>query len=438
MAMQPLIFKGNLSLSGITFWGEEFGVVNTTSNGVVTLSLTIDDIAQVAGTWVYTGTSFYSGTNLLTQQPFSNVESEMVEGTASGTTSLIQFFEGGESLVAEATLTDNRMLSGLVFAESGYLAGKLFLLAEDSGTGNETPGNSEVVIFEGTPEDETVSGGSGNDTLSGGDGDDTIDAGGGNDTLEGGAGDDNLFGGAGNDAIEGGAGNDNLFGGTGNDNIAGGDGDDILDGGSGPDRMTGGAGNDLYYVDNKKDVVNETDNAGTSDTVPAVNLSDLGSQIDTVVSSVKYTLTNYVENLTLAESSAKIAGTGNGLGNLITGNAGSNKLSGLAGNDTLDGGAGADKLTGGEGQDAFRFSNLASGGTDTVTDFAAGDQLAFDIGVFAALANADANNYRDYLVLAKNSLFYDADGNDGAAAIKIVSLKGSGVGSLTFEDFVFV
>lgn len=438
MATQSLVFKGNLSLSGITFWGEEYGVVDTTSNGVVTLSLSLADDGSAAGTWVYTGTSFYSGTNLLTQQPFSGVETETVQGTASGTAELIMFFADGDTLVGEASLTNNRMLSGVAFAEEGYLTGKLLLLAEDSGTGNDTPGTGEDIIFEGTPADETVIGGGGNDTLTGGEGDDTIDGGSGSDTLEGGDGDDNLFGGSGNDAIEGGAGNDNLFGGTGNDNITAGDGDDILDGGSGPDRMSGGAGNDTYYVDNKKDVVTETDNAGTSDTTTAVNLTDLGSQVDTVVASVKYTLTNYVENLTLGESSAKLAGTGNGLGNLITGNAGSNKLSGLSGNDTLDGGAGADKLTGGDGQDTFKFSNLATGGADSVTDFVAGDALAFDTGVFGALLAVDANNYANYLVLTKNTLSYDADGSGGAAPIKIVSLKGSGVAALSFDDFVFL
>ena len=60
--------------------------------------------------------------------------------------------------------------------------------------------------------------------------------------------------------------------------------------------MAGGAGNDTYIVDNTGDVVTEAANAGT----------------DLVYSSVTYTLTANVENLTLTGSS-NINGTGNTL-----------------------------------------------------------------------------------------------------------------------------
>ncbi|WP_300337524.1 calcium-binding protein [Accumulibacter sp.] len=102
-------------------------------------------------------------------------------------------------------------------------------------------------------------------------------------------------------------------------------GNDSLDGGSGTDTLVGGAGNDTYVIDNTGDVV--TENAGEG--------------ADLVRSSVSYTLTANVENLTLTGTSA-LNGTGNTLNNLLTGNSGNNVLSGGTGADTLIGGAGND------------------------------------------------------------------------------------------------
>ncbi len=98
-----------------------------------------------------------------------------------------------------------------------------------------------------------------------------------------------------------------------------------------------------------------------------------GGGIDTVQSSVTYTLGNNIENLTLT-GSANINGTGNGLDNYILGNSGSNLLTGAGGNDTLDGGAGGtDTLVGGAGNDLYLVSNSntvvtegAGGGDDTI------------------------------------------------------------------------
>lgn len=129
----------------------------------------------------------------------------------------------------------------------------------------------------------------------------------------------------GNDVLDGGEGNDTLFGNGGNDSLSGGSGNDTLNGGSGFDVMVGGSGNDIYVVDSVSDVVTEALNAGA----------------DEVRSSVSYSLSESVENMTLTGAVA-INGTGNDLSNSLVGNDAANVLNGGAGLDTLSGGLGDD------------------------------------------------------------------------------------------------
>ncbi|MEI7473596.1 MAG: calcium-binding protein [bacterium] len=127
--------------------------------------------------------------------------------------------------------------------------------------------------------------------------------------------------------------NNSITGYTGNNYIDGGAGDDYIDGGIGADTMIGGLGNDTYIVDNIGDIITET--------------STLATEIDTVNSSITYSLATNVENLTLTGSTA-INGTGNALNNIITGN---------TGNNTLDGGIGIDTMIGGLGNDTYYVDN---------------------------------------------------------------------------------
>ncbi|MDD1434823.1 hypothetical protein MEO42_27930, partial [Dolichospermum sp. ST_sed6] len=155
--------------------------------------------------------------------------------------------------------------------------------------------------------------------------------------------------------------------------LTGGLGNDTLTGGLGNDTLIGGAGNDSYYVDNTADIITENLNEGT----------------DIVYSSVTYTLTTNVENLTLQGTTA-IKGTGNDLNNSITGNTADNVLTGGLGNDTLIGNAGSDTLIGGFGNDTLHLGlndnavdnvNYVLGdATDTVYQFVrgvGGDKLNF-------------------------------------------------------------
>jgi VCBS repeat-containing protein len=286
--------------------------------------------------------------------------------------------------------------------------------ASINGTGNELDnvivGNSGNNVLSGLAGDDTLTGNAGNDTLDGGTGSDTMAGGAGNDTylvdnmgdivtealnagtdlvqssvtytltgnvenltltgvdaingtgntlnniitgntaanvMDGGVGADTLNAGSGDDTLIGGDGNDTLNGETGNDQLQGNTGNDTLDGGLGADTMLGGAGNDIYVVDNAGDLVVE----------------NAGEGVDLVQSSITYTLTDNVENLTLTGTAA-INGTGNVLDNIILGNSGANILTGLEGNDTLNGGAGADTMLGGVGNDTYIVDNSG----DVVTE----------------------------------------------------------------------
>jgi serralysin len=141
----------------------------------------------------------------------------------------------------------------------------------------------------------------------------------------------------------GGSGNDELTGNDGNNLLEGNNGKDTLNGGIGNDTLKGGLGNDTYVVDNINDVVTET--------------SSLMTEIDTVKSSVTYTLGTNVENLTLTGTAA-INGTGNTLNNTLTGNAKANILTGSTGNDTYLVGNGDTVIeNAGEGNDTVQIND---------------------------------------------------------------------------------
>ena len=224
---------------------------------------------------------------------------------------------------------------------------------------------------------DTLFGDAGNDTLSGGNQNDALHGGDGIDWLWAGDGVDKLFGEDGDDFLEGGGDSDTLYGGAGNDTLIGeawaryNYGNDRLDGGLGADDMQGGAGNDTYVVDDIGDVVIESASV-VIESVYGGGFSAIPGGIDQVESSITYTLTANVENLTLT-GNATIDGGGNVLGNIIIGNTASNVLTGWAGNDRLDGGSGADTLLGGTGNDVYVVDDQgdvvvenADEGTDTV------------------------------------------------------------------------
>lgn len=285
--------------------------------------------------------------------------------------------DAGDQLTYHATLTDGsalplwlsfdpttRTFSGTpVDSDAGLVSLKV------TATDGENLSVAEVfdvmvtipnLVLTGTASHDVLTGGAGHDQLFGLAGSDTLNGAAGHDLLDGGAGNDTMVGSTGNDtyvvdapgdvvtesANEGtdtvqtsllaytlGANVENLMlTGTGpsvgignalSNQLTGDSGANLLDGRGGADTMAGGAGNDVYMVDQVGDAVIEAINEG----------------IDTVSSSVTYSLGAYVENLILT-GSAVINATGNELDNTLTSNSAANVLMGLAGNDTYVIGAG--------------------------------------------------------------------------------------------------
>ncbi|MEQ1695635.1 MAG: M10 family metallopeptidase C-terminal domain-containing protein [Hyphomicrobiaceae bacterium] len=176
--------------------------------------------------------------------------------------------------------------------------------------------------------------------------------------------------------------------------------DDILNGGSGIDTLVGLAGNDTYIVDHASDNIVEGAGAGT----------------DLVLSSLTRTLGNNLENLTLTGTAA-LSGVGNSLANVLTGNSGANVLDGAAGADTMIGGDGNDHYYVDNAGDAAIETNAvrATGGFDVVhasVNFTLGaniEQLVLSGGASAGTGNGSDN----VLYSVGSSLVLTLDGGAG-------------------------
>jgi serralysin len=158
-----------------------------------------------------------------------------------------------------------------------------------------------------------------------------------------------------------------------NNRITGNAGNNILDGGAGIDTLVGGLGNDTYIVDNIRDVIIET--------------SRLAEEIDTVMSSVNWTLGANLENLTLTGSD-HLNGTGNALNNLLIGNAGDNLLDGKTGLDTMRGGDGNDTYVLDQFGELALIEELANQGDDTLN-------IAYKATTATSIVDLSASNLRN-------------------------------------------
>jgi len=151
--------------------------------------------------------------------------------------------------------------------------------------------------------------------------------------------------------------------------------------------------------------------------------------------------------------------TGNGGNDALNGGGGNDVISGGGGSDVINGGLGADTLMGGTGNDAFVFNTaLGRGNIDVIVDFSPNangnnDVIRLDNAIFTALtqngnrattltaaafrvgASANTGDQRIIYNSANGELYYDSDGNGGAAAIHFATLQNA-PGNVTNNDFV--
>ena len=305
------------------------------------------------------------------------------------------------------TVTDNHDGTFTLTPQAGYAGAVSLSYTVSDGDGGTLAASEHLTLTAVAPPEPGTQGGKSADHLSGSDGADTMKGAGGNDLLEGGSGNDSLVG------------------------------------GTGADTMHGGAGDDVYRVDDPGDVVSEESRG------PGID--DGGN--DRVISTVSFTLGNFIEALTLT-GSATIDGTGNdlqnniygnGADNVLTGNGGNDKLKGGAGDDTLIGGTGNDWLQGGTGHDHFVFSAAAQNGQDRIQDFVQGeDWLVFDSADYGDAAHAvltlgvrASGSEAQFVWNDENhTLYYDADGAGGARQIAIATFYNGT--EIALSDFHFV
>lgn len=280
------------------------------------------------------------------------------------------------------------------------------------------PDESDDQSLTGTPDDDLIMGGSGNDTINGY------------------AGDDIIYGGAGNDTIDGGDGDDVIHGGLGDDKITGGRGADDIDlGDGGVDKLvlhaTTGVISDSGRVEKPDDGDDEGEDfirnfdwgtdviriiatdvtsfdhdanvrfgeSGFSEETGVIDLDaddDIGdgdiaitfdegdgatADINQFKAALEYHLTGTAGVDNLAGGSLDDVINGGAGDDTLYGGAGDDELYGGAGDDILYGGdgddmlvggVGADTLTGGAGNDIFVINGFTEAG-DVIVDFTIGD-----------------------------------------------------------------
>lgn len=147
--------------------------------------------------------------------------------------------------------------------------------------------------------------------------------------------------------------NNTIEGNNGANLLIGGAGNDTLIGHGGADTLRGGTGDDTYYYMGNGTIIDEKIDISVKIKGKSVATQVDAGSVDTVISSVDYTLGENLENLTASNAVMNVNLTGNALANTITGNIFNNILTGGDGNDFLVGGDAEDTLYGGNGNDTL-------------------------------------------------------------------------------------
>ena len=220
------------------------------------------------------------------------------------------------------------------------------------------------------------------------------------DSVSGGGGDDFIYGDAGGDSMSGNGGADTLEGGEDDDSLFGDAGTDTLIGGLGLDFLYGGDDNDIYIIraanEHTGAEIDEFASVSTGDEIRFTStagetLTLFGGDVD--IEIVKISDAAGATTGTTAESINASA-----VGNLLTiiGNDGDNGLIGTGFADIIDGGGGDDTITGGAGVD--------------------------DIDGGAGTADAVSESRDADFTLTDTTLIVGAEGTDTLANVEVANL----------------
>ena len=290
--------------------------------------------------------------------------------------------------VNNANTTVNNLSAGNTLADS-------FVVTAADGT-------TQLVSITINGANETISGGTGADSLTGSNGADSISGGDGADTINANNGNDTVIGGLGADVMNGGGGirdvlsyastapagvNINLstssatggaatgdvitafedvIGTSLNDTLTGSSLSNVLTGGTGNDLIEGLAGADTLFGNGGTDTLSyASSNAAVTVDLTSGSVAGGHAELDVI---------SLFENLTGSTLSDNLLGSS--LANRLIGGQGADTLLGRAGDDTLFGDTGVDSLLGGEGNDSL----LGGDGPDRLFGGLGNDTLAGDSG----------------------------------------------------------
>jgi Ca2+-binding RTX toxin-like protein len=294
----------------------------------------------------------------------------------------------------------------------------------------------------------------------------------------------NVTGGTGNDTLTGITNSgDRISGLGGNDSLSGLSGNDTLLGGTGSDTLTGGAGSDTFVLEyfngsqftQDLDVVTDflqgTDKIdlsilGISDFNTIFSLTDNDTSLSSVITTRYngYNIANGIYSLklntinkgslsaadfifqTISSNDTFTGSSGSddlfgGLGNdTLNGGIGDDRLFGEQGNDRLVGGSGSDTFTGGVGNDTFVLEYFNGSqftqDLDAVTDFLQGtdkiDLSVLGISDFNTLFSLTDND-----VSLSSVITTRYNGYNTANGIYSLKLNTINKGSLSAADFIF-
>jgi len=260
--------SGNVSVIGVD---DVSGLTSLTLTATTGSTLAIDNMS---GDSLYGGPSTnltigQSGSIVLQEFQFSNLEGATLTITSSGSGNTLRFASANSSITDfYSTMTVSGSDLAVIMGGSGTLAE-----STDGGLANQ----ADAMVITTASGADYILGGTGADSIVTGAGADRVDAGAGNDTINVGTDADVVYAGSGNDRITGGSGVQTIYAGGGADSINSGSGADVIYAGSGSDTIVG-LGSDIFvfssgYAAGEVDRISSYTTAMTVDYTASVAVS---------------------------------------------------------------------------------------------------------------------------------------------------------------------